>query len=279
MKATTSEHFQTFKRGSKTYFYSSIFFPEPLRSNVFRLYGFVRKADDFVDNIPQDREGFHAFKQAYHDAMQGRKSNDVIIDSFVDLSHELDFEPAWTEAFLGAMEADLDKSTYHSIEETKTYMYGSAEVIGLYMSRIMSLDPESYPHAQSLGRAMQYINFIRDVNEDQELGRTYLPLVDTELTSLSEKEARNKTEAFTLFMRREINRFREWQKHGEEGYRFIPRRYLIPIKTAMDMYLWTARQIEKNPLVVYRKQMKPRAGRIVMAITKNSLTLPKSNNL
>ena len=54
-------HYQTFKSGSKTYFNSSLFFPRAARQDVFALYGFVRVADNFVDSVPQDPEGFHRF--------------------------------------------------------------------------------------------------------------------------------------------------------------------------------------------------------------------------
>lgn len=51
-----------FKKGSRTYFYSTIFFPKTVKKDVFTLYSFLRKADDYVDSIPQDAESFYAFK-------------------------------------------------------------------------------------------------------------------------------------------------------------------------------------------------------------------------
>ncbi len=84
------------------------------------------------------------------------------------------------------MEHDLSESSCETLEDVLTYIYGSAEVIGLFMARIMDLDEASFPYAAMLGRAMQYINFIRDIAEDNELGRRYLPLLDTSLVSLKE---------------------------------------------------------------------------------------------
>ena len=55
--------FQIFKQGSKTYFYSSIFFPSIIRKDVFKLYAFVRKTDNYVDATPQDIDGFNNFKK------------------------------------------------------------------------------------------------------------------------------------------------------------------------------------------------------------------------
>lgn len=161
-------HYSTFKQGSTTYFNSSLFFPPALRRDVFVLYGFVRVADNYVDNVPQYSEGFYKFKQSYQRAWKGSPVGDPIIDTFVDLARAKGFDPAWTEAFL------------HS---------------------------------------MQYINFIRDIEEDRILGR----------------------------------------------------RYLIPIKTASDMYKWTARIIEANPLVDFQYKVKPTKARILRTVLGNIL--------
>ena len=167
---------RVFKAGSTTYFNSSLFFPRKMRADVFALYGFVRVADDLVDAIPQDAVGFARFVARYRAARVGTPAEDPIIDDFVALAQRLDFDPAWTDAFLASMEADLTKRIYRTEEEALEYIYGSAEVIGLFMAKIMRLPEESHPAARMLGRAMQFINFIRDVAEDTELGRRYLPL-------------------------------------------------------------------------------------------------------
>src|SRR6056297_1923333 len=116
-------HYNTFKTGSKTYFNSSRFFPAELRRDVFYLYGFVRKADNFVDDVPQDPDGFYRFRDAYHRALgnagtDGKLSGDPIIDRFVELQHRKGFDPAWTEAFLKSMEQDLFKREYNTLDET-----------------------------------------------------------------------------------------------------------------------------------------------------------------
>ena len=266
-------HYQTFKGGSTTYFSSSIFFPESIRRDVFILYGFVRTADDFVDAVPQDAEGFLSFRQRYEESLSGKTTDDVIIDTFVDLMKRKNIDPAWTEAFLGSMALDLEKKSYTSLEEILEYIYGSAEVIGLFMARLMDLHPDSHPSAQLLGRAMQYINFIRDIEEDRNLGRRYLPsLEEAPLDSLDPEFTRIHPERFETFVRHHLGLYRQWQKEAERGFAFIPRRYLVPIKTASDMYNLTARIIEKRPLVVYEKKVKPTKLRIILRVLGNALS-------
>jgi phytoene synthase len=271
--------FNTFKRGSKTYFYSSIFFSKEARDDVFSLYSFVRKADNFVDVVPQLRDEFYCFKDAYYKTLQGKASSDIIINSFVELMHRKSFQRAWIDAFFESMEMDLTKQRYETIEETLHYVYGSAEVIGLMMAKILDLDPQSYPFAQYLGRAMQYINFIRDIEEDLALGRIYLPLGDSPLEHLDFDYVIERQDAFCKFIRTHIGRYRQWQKEAEKGFSYIPKRRLIPIKTASDMYQWTAERIYCNPLIVFKKKIKPSIPRIVCQMATNSLMITTDQSL
>lgn len=264
-------HTRVFREGSKTYYNSSRFFPPEVRRDVSVLYGFVRVADDFVDAVPQRGEDFYAFTERYSRSIGGKSTGDPIVDSFVELAHRRDFDPDWTDAFLRSMEWDLTKSTYRTLEETLAYVYGSAEVVGYFMARVLDLPPEADESAGMLGRAMQFINFIRDIDEDNHLGRTYLPIDETSLPDLSEATARANPEEFRLFIKRQLARYSEWQKQAEAGYRFLPRRLLIPIKTAGDMYNWTGEQIAADPFVVFRRKVKPKRRRIVIRGMRNTL--------
>jgi phytoene synthase len=137
----------------------------------------------------------------------------------------------------------------------------------------MDLPDQSYGFAKMQGRAMQYINFIRDIDEDLSLGRRYLPLDESPLESLERAHVTGQVDAFREFVRHQLDLYRSWQTEAERGYRFIPKRYLIPIKTASDMYGWTARRIEHDPLVVYARKVKPPKFRIMLQVIKNALLL------
>lgn len=261
-----SKIIKIFKQGSTTYFYSSLFFPSKVREDVFKLYAFVRMADNFVDAIPQDEKGFYTFKAKYHEALNQGPIGDVVIDSFLDVMQRRKFDPEWVDAFLNSMQLDLSKAKYDTLKETVDYMYGSAEVIGLFMAAIMDLPKESYIYARHLGRAMQYINFIRDIAEDLRFGRRYLPLdimKHYELTDLDNHTTSHHREGYIQFMRNEIERYCGWQRYAESGFHYIPKRYLIPIKTAGEMYYWTARKIYNDPYIVYETKVKPKPRRVI----------------
>jgi 15-cis-phytoene synthase len=197
---------------------------------------------------------------------------------------------------------------YKTLEDTLWYMYGSAEVIGLMMAKIMGLKMCSCHTAESAllatpvrthrtkstaplraspppsisslpdsckttitarlqGRAMQFINFLRDIQEDNTLGRLYFPAEDLEkfgLRNLSQQTAQQDPDKFKEFMRYQLRRYSEWQAEANLGFHYIPRRLRIPLQTARDMYNWTATTIATDPLVVFNKKVKPRKRRVIV---------------
>lgn len=263
-----------FKKASKTYYNSSRFFPPDKREEVYTLYAFVRVADDFVDNVPADPEGFYRFKADWDRASRGEKSGNAVVDDMAELARKRNFDPGWTTAFLRSMEWDLTKKNYDRLDETLEYIYGSAEVIGLYMARILELPPEADEGARLLGRAMQYINFIRDMYEDRRvLGRRYLPLEDSGLQDINLEEARRNPEGFRRFVELHSGRYLQWQLGAEVAYRYLPPVFRWPIMTASDMYVWTVQTIRQDPFIVFRRQVKPHKLRVLGAYLLNRFNL------
>ena len=140
------------------------------------------------------------------------------------------------------------------------------------MVKILGLPEAAVGPARALGKAMQYINIIRDINVDLKMGRTYLPreeLKSAGLNSLYSGEAVAKKSAFTCFIKLQARRFNAWLKEAEDGYKYLPKRYLVPIKTAADMYRYTAETIEKDPCVVYKRTVKPSRIRVLARAVAN----------
>jgi len=267
---------QIFRKGSRTHFYSSIFFPPKIKEDVSKLYSFVRVADDLVDSKPQKKAEFYAFKEKYRRAKEGETTGDLVIDSFIDLVEKKQLEFSWSDAFLNSMELDIQTRTYPNIEKLKKYLYGSAEVIGLMVAKILELPVEAYKHAMAHGRSLQYINFLRDLPEDLALGRIYFPqdeLKENSLDTLEYNHVLSNLSGFKNFLHTQLKRYTSWVQEAEKGFHYIPKRYLIPIKTASEMYKWTARIIWNNPLIVYVRKVKPSILRIISQIGYNKLVL------
>ncbi len=263
-----------FRDSSTTYYYSSLFFPKEVRKDVFTLYSFVRTADDFVDREPQDVEGFREFRERALDNLESAGSGNEIIGGFSELYRRKGFRREWVEAFLDSMEADIEKKDYETMGETLEYVHGSAEVIGCFMARILGLEEEAMEYAKMMGRSMQYINFIRDIEEDNRLGRTYLPREARErhgLETLEEEEARRNPERFRSFIEEQVETYREMRQEAVEGLRYIPAPYRFPVATSSNLYRWTAGRIERQPFIVYDKKVRPGKFRIGIELARSVL--------
>jgi phytoene synthase len=231
--------------------------------------------------MPQDINGFYNFKENYYKAIDGEITNDIVVDSFVKLVEKKNFDSKWIDSFLDSMEMDITKKNYETLDETLEYIYGSAEVIGLMMARTMDLSDESLYYAKYLGRSMQFINFTRDIAEDIKLGRIYFPSADIEsygLKNLNYEHTIKNPDKFNSFIHEQLLRYCKWQKIAEEGFKYIPKRYLIPIKTASEMYNWTAEQIYKDPFILYKIKVKPMIKHIFRTIVLNVIEPKKSNH-
>jgi 15-cis-phytoene synthase len=172
------------------------------------------------------------------------------------------------------MEMDITKKVYLNLDQTEEYIYGSAGVIGLYMSKILNVPEKYYENAKKLGNAFQYINFIRDIDEDLKLGRNYFPqdqLIAFSLPDLQPKTVFNKPQYYIAFIESSIHQYYLWLEEGLEGIRALPKPFSIAVQTASDMYEWTAKKITKNPFIVYEKKMKPNKFNVVLKGIINTL--------
>ncbi|MBL8121615.1 phytoene/squalene synthase family protein [Candidatus Saccharibacteria bacterium] len=265
-----------FRQGSTTYYWSSRFFPSAVRDDVLRLYSFVRVVDDLVDQVPADKSSFEAIESAWVSggSLPAGTVAARVLENIRYLCQERGIEKAWVDDFLRSMRWDLEGKLYKTIDDSTAYVYGSAEVIGLCMAKLLSLSPEANHAAQLQGRAMQWINFCRDIAEDVELGRCYFPDEDMRsfgFDNLQAATTRQYPDDFKAFMCLQLDRYDEWQREANAGFHFIPKRLRVPVQTARDMYNWTAQQIRQDPFVVYKQKVKPTKPRIIWAATKAAL--------
>jgi phytoene synthase len=274
-----------FKKGSTTYYWSSKFFPKEVRDDVFKLYSFVRVVDDMVDSVPPEIDRFKRIKKRWKTVKKELEKGIVTkpLDDSVDeriianiayIVHRYECDVIWVDAFLDSMQMDVDKKQYEKLEDTIEYIYGSAEVIGLFMARIMQLPIKPYEYARMQGRAMQWINFLRDIDEDNHLGRSYFPkntLKKFGLKDLNKETVHANPDNFKKFMNEQLNLYEQWQSQADKGFSYIPKRLRIPLQTATDMYNWTAKEIRKDPFIIYQKKIKPNKRKVIKTAAKNSI--------
>jgi len=196
-----------------------------LRTPICNIYGFVRFADEIVDTFHGFDKAmlFEEFKKATYDAIERGISLNPILHSFQMTVNQYKIDHALIDAFLYSMELDLGKHTYDRAGY-ETYIYGSAEVVGLMCLYIFCEGNQAQydalkPAAKSLGSAFQKVNFLRDVKADFEgLDRMYFPDCDFA----------NFTHADKLAIEQDI------QKDFDEAYAGILN---LPIKARFGVYV------------------------------------------
>ena len=157
-----------------------------IRKDIYNIYGFVRFADEIVDSFHNynKEELLLRFEEDYYKARKEGISINPILNSFQLTVKEYKIDDTLVQAFLNSMKADLTKTIYTTKKEFDSYIYGSADVVGLMCLKVfVNGDQEKYNElknaAMRLGSAFQKVNFLRDIKDDQELlNRSYFPNID-----------------------------------------------------------------------------------------------------
>lgn len=174
-------------RHGRTYFLATRLLPADRRPAVHALYGFARWADDIVDGHRAAERDDRAATLARLDArlrraLTGHRSTagteEPVVLAVADTAARYAIPTEHFTDFMASMRSDLTVTEYATYDDLCAYMHGSAAVIGLQMLPVLgTVSPleEAAPHAAALGRAFQLTNFLRDVGEDLDRGRVYLP--------------------------------------------------------------------------------------------------------
>jgi phytoene synthase len=170
------------RRHGRTYYLATRLLPAWKRRHVHALYGFTRHADEIVDRTedrpPAERAArLEEWSARFVAGLHGEPVDDPLLPAVLHTIAEFDLDRGDFVSFLSSMAMDLTVASYPTYDDLLDYMEGSAAVIGTMMLPVLgSTDPVAAREpARQLGLAFQLTNFIRDVAEDLDRGRTYLP--------------------------------------------------------------------------------------------------------
>jgi len=241
-------------RHGKTYYLATLLLPPAKRPHVHALYGFARYADDIVDELDPSVDAEHRARQftrwcdaVLADLARGR-SADPICRALLHTIATWQLPGSYFADFLHSMRSDLVVSSYPSYPELARYMWGSAAVIGLQMLPILGQADPGVPVEQlrrpaaDLGMAFQLTNFIRDVGEDLDRGRIYLPLESLAEFGVEPAQLRAARASGTVdepirrLIRFEIERARSLYDAAEPGIELVHPTSQDCLRTAFTLY-------------------------------------------
>ena len=282
------------RRHGTTYYWGAALLPRERRRHVFAVYALCRLADDIVD-LPQE-EGpdpdsrrpepvgaypgtagrLEAFATSFREALAAGGSEDPVMAAIVRSVAVCAIDPECFDRFFSAMAMDLTTASYETWDDLLGYMEGSAAVIGEMMLPVLQpTSPAAREPARALGFAFQLTNFLRDVGEDLDRGRVYVPQEDLRrfgvdlAPSVAEgvggvappggeraPAGRTVTPGWRACLAFEIARNRELYAHADAGIAMLPPRSARCVGAARVLYERILGRIERAGYDVFTERVR-----------------------
>lgn len=254
----------TWRHGT-TYFWGAALLPRQQRRHVYAVYTLCRLADDIVDapaatlaadRVPVTRAALASFRDEFERAVADPSRADPVLAAAATTVRDQRIDLECFDRFFNAMEMDLDTERYPTWEDLLGYTEGSAAVIGEMMLPVLQpLSPAAKEPARDLGVAFQLTNFLRDVAEDLDRGRVYLPQEDLDRFG-ADPHRRQVDDAWRELMRFEVARNRELYRRADAGLAHLPPRSARCVGTARVLYSRILDLIEDADMDVFSGRLR-----------------------
>jgi phytoene synthase len=275
---------QIARREAKNFYYAFVALPKAKRDAICAVYAFMRHADDLSDDETRSREqrrtDLDAWLEAWHQSAQGANTEDAVFIALRDAQTRFHITTDLLDQLVQGTAMDLHSSheqpsvphsnavhqlnldTYETFEDLYRYCYYVASVVGLVCIRIFEYrDPRAEKLAEETGIAFQLTNILRDVREDAERNRIYLPLEDLERfgVSINELQQLKNGHHLTLNQREllefEANRAEHYYKSGEALLPFIAADARPALWVLITIYHRLLQRIEQKNFDVFSERV------------------------
>ena len=248
------------RRHGTTYYWATKVLPRESQPHVHALYGLCRFADEIVDSfggvtIDERAAALTDLRDELALALRVGESHHLVLRAVVRTAQRYSLDPELFHRFFASMAQDLSVAEYETYGDLLGYMDGSAAVIGEMMLPILGpTDGDAArPGARDLGLAFQLTNFLRDVAEDLDRGRVYLPQEDLRRFDV-DLSVRRVTPQWRALCRFEIDRIRALYRSADRGIALLPPRSAASIRAARVLYSEILDRIEAQEYDVFSRR-------------------------
>lgn len=254
---------------SKSFYFSARFLPKEKRWATYALYGFCRFADNLIDN-PRNRpkqqlmSEVACFRRELKLAYRWRESEHPILKPFILVAKNYGIPIEYPLDLLKGVQMDIETIRYDTFDDLYVFCYRVASVVGLMMTHIMGYkDNHAFEYAEKLGVAMQLTNILRDVKEDKEMGRIYLPLEDLQQFGVTEDDVINENfnEQFRQLVKFQVDRAHDYYREANKGIPMLNTESQFAIYSASKIYQGILQKIEQ-------RDYNPFLGRVYVPLGK-----------
>lgn len=244
------------KQHSRTFYMASGLLPKAQRQAARALYAFCRVSDDLVDN-DGDNQHQRILQWRQESLANHPPIYNLVALAWADTRANFNIPRRYAEQLLDGVTTDLVHTRYETFSELAQYCYGVASTVGLMAMHIVGYEGhKALPYAIKLGVALQLTNILRDVQEDWENGRLYLPLEELRMFNLDEADiARGEVDdRWRAFMRFQIRRARQLYAEALPGIAMLGESGRFAIAAAAELYRAILDNIEANDYDVFSRR-------------------------
>lgn len=237
------------RRRAKNFYYSFVLLPRAQRDAMCAVYAFMRYCDDLSDEPGSTREPLERWRSALDRALRGQYDDHLTLPAFHDAVQRYKIPPHYFHEMIDGVSSDLRPRRVQSFDELYRYCYQVASVVGMTTIHVLGFDsPAALPLAEKCGVAFQLTNILRDVREDWDRGRIYLPEGDLRRFHVEPEElgAKTPTPAFRELMRFESARARAYYAESQALIGMVHQRSRSSLRALIGIYSGLLAKIEKS---------------------------------
>lgn len=264
--------------GSKSFYFATRFFPRDLARAAHAVYWFCRTTDDLVDENADRHQAeldLESWAVATQAALAGRLVQHPELRLFARVVRDYGIPHEYPLELIEGMRMDLRCTRYRTFDELRVFCYRAASVVGLMMMHVIGYSGRAAEYAIDLGIALQLTNILRDVGEDLERGRIYLPAEEMERFGYAESDLLRRVHnaQFVELMRFQRERARRHYDASMPGIALLHPQGRFAVEIAALIYAAILRRIEANGFDVFsRRAVVPPVEKYW--ITARTLALP-----
>ena len=243
---------------ARNFYYSFLLLSRAQRNAMSAVYAFMRHCDDLSDEPGANRASIEQWRATLDEALAGRCEAHPILPAFHDTVTRYRIPPRYFREMIDGVASDLEPRRFETFDQLYRYCYQVASTAGLTTIHILGFDSaEALPLAEKCGIAFQLTNILRDIREDAERGRIYLPAEDLARFHVTEDDIRagQRTPEFIDLMDFETDRARQYYKQSQSLLGLVDRRSRASLAALISIYSRLLDRIERSSYDVFTRRI------------------------